>query len=96
MRHVVIGQRAIKRILPRDERSRNVIPARGRLGSIEAAVIRGPVRVPGTLVIRDRIISAGLLANPKNRRHDVRLPRIARGRAGPGSGRDKHLRLDFQ
>src|ERR1051326_2556749 len=42
MGHVVIRQRAIKRVLFRNERDRDVVPSRARIGRIESAVIRGP------------------------------------------------------
>src|SRR5262245_39496842 len=41
--NVVIRQREVERILPRDERNRNVISARARLRVVRAAVIRRPV-----------------------------------------------------
>src|SRR5436853_6014076 len=44
--YVVIGQRAVKRILPRNERYRYIIVARPRLGIIETTVAAGPIRVP--------------------------------------------------
>src|SRR5262249_54708801 len=49
VRDVVIRQREVKRILPRDERNWNVIPTRTRLRVVRAAVIRRPIQIPRTL-----------------------------------------------
>src|SRR5205085_11137476 len=95
VRDVVVGEGEMTGMLPGGKGGGSVSPPRGRLVGIEAAVIRGPVRVPAALVIRDRIIPAGLLAYPKHRCHDVGFPGVAGGRVGPGSGRDKYLWLDF-
>ena len=95
VRDIVIGQRAVKRILPRDEVYRDVVVARGGIGVVVAAVIARPIRVPRTFVIRHRIISGRHFANPKNGRDDVRLPRITRSRKAR-SGRNENLRLDFK
>src|SRR5204862_3011313 len=43
MRDIVIGQREVERILPRDKRDWNVIPARTRVRVVRAAVIRCPI-----------------------------------------------------
>src|SRR6478672_11593263 len=45
MRDVVIRQRDVEWILPRDECNWNVIPARARLRVVRAAVIRCPIEV---------------------------------------------------
>src|ERR1044071_497405 len=76
MRHIVIGQRDVERILPRDERDWDVIPARARLRVIRAAVIRCPIEIPATLVIRNRIVSAGLFSHPKYGGDNIHFPRI--------------------
>ena len=78
MRDIVVGQRAIKWILPRDEVDRDVVMPARRIGVIEAAVVARPVRVPRALVIRHRIVRGRLFADPENGRDDVRLPRITR------------------
>src|SRR5207248_3194455 len=85
---VAIWKRAVKRILPGREFYRNVItPARG-IWVIKTTVVFGPIFVPGTCPIRDRIISARLLADPKDRCHDTFLPwktlaRLRRSRRSP-------------
>src|SRR5262252_6149015 len=49
VRHIVIRQREVERILPRDEGYWDVIPARARLRVIGAAVIGCPIKIPRTL-----------------------------------------------
>src|SRR3954470_10918348 len=93
--HIVVRQCDVERILPRDERNRDVIPACARVRVIRAAVIRRPVQIPRTLKIRDGIISAGLFADPKDRSDNVRLPRVTLDRR-PGTGRDQDLRFHFE
>src|SRR5215469_18889398 len=66
MRHIVIGQCDVERILPRDERDWDVIPTRARLRVIRAAVICCPIEIPATFVIRNRIVSAGLFPHPED------------------------------
>src|SRR5215813_5421975 len=46
VRDIVIRQRAVKRILPRDEGYWNVIPARVRLRAVRPAVTRCPIKIP--------------------------------------------------
>ena len=92
MRHIIIRQRDVERILPRDERDWDVIPARARLRVIRAAVIRCPIEIPATLVIRNRIVSAGLFPHPEDCSDDIHFPRIPLDRR-PRAGRDKDLRL---
>src|SRR5216110_149310 len=85
---VAVRKRAVKRILPGREFYGNVItPARG-IGVIKTTVVFGPIFVPGTRPIRNRIISARLLADPKDRCHDTLLPwktlaRLRRSRRSP-------------
>ena len=95
VRDVVIRQRDVKRILPRDERDRNVIPARTRVRVVRAAVIRRPIQIPRTLVVRHRIVSAGLFPHPKHSGDNARFPRIPLDRRA-GAGRDKDLRFYFE
>src|SRR6478735_10363412 len=49
VRHIVVRQRDVEGILPRDERDWNIIPARAWLRVICAPVIRCPVQIPRTL-----------------------------------------------
>ena len=95
MRDVVIRQRDVEGILPRDERNWNVIPARARLRVVRSAVISCPIEVPRTLVVRHRIVSAGLFPHPEDRRHNVHFPGITLDRR-VGTGRDKDLRFHFE
>ena len=95
VRHIVIGQRAVKRVLPRNEIDRDVVVPPRRIGVVVAAVISRPIRIPRALVIRHRIIRGRHFADPENGRDDVGLPRIAGGRKARGR-RDENLRLDFE
>src|SRR6516165_10212653 len=92
---VVIRQRAVERILPRDKRDWDVIPARARVRGIRAAVIRRPIVIPRTLVIRHRIVSAGLFPHPKYGGDNIHFPRVPLDRR-TGTGRDKDLRFHFE
>src|SRR6266487_1287954 len=74
VRDVVVRQRAVERILLRYESHWNIIAPRRRIGIIEAAVTACPIRVPGTLEIRHRIVSSSLFPHPKYRGYDVRFP----------------------
>src|SRR5947207_8662152 len=73
---VVIGQSAIKRILFRNEIRRNVTNTVGAIRVVESTVIPGPIFVPRTRTIWDRIVPARLLTDPENGRHNFLLPRI--------------------
>src|SRR5438270_10737303 len=46
MAHVIVRQREIEWILPRNERDRNVVTPVGLLGSIEPAIVRLPIQIP--------------------------------------------------
>src|SRR4029079_702372 len=76
VRHIIIWQCDVERILPRDESYWNVISACARLWTVCAAVIRGPIEIPATLVVRHRIISASFFTHPEHRRDDIRFPRV--------------------
>src|SRR5262249_16631351 len=76
VRDIVIRQCEVERILPRDKRDWNVIPARARLRSIRATIVRCPIQIPRTLVVRHRIVSAGLFPHPKDRGDNIHLPRV--------------------
>ena len=73
---VVIGQRAIKRILFRYKIRRNVTSTVGAIRVVESTVIPGPVFVSRTRTIWDRIVPARLLADPENGRHNFLLPLV--------------------
>src|SRR4029077_2863703 len=92
MGDVVVRQRDVEGILPRDERNWNVIPARARLWVVRAAVIRCPIEVPRTLVVRHRIVSAGLFPDPKHGGNNVHFPWVTLDRRA-GTGRDQDLRF---
>src|SRR5262249_44595295 len=92
---VVIRQRKVERILSRDKRDWNVIPARTRVRGVRASVVRRPVQIPRTLVVRYRIVSAGLLPHPKHGGDNIHFPWIPLDRRA-GTGRDKDLRFHFQ
>src|SRR5258707_1641714 len=94
MRDVVVRQRDVEGILPRDEGYRNVIAARARLRAVRTAVIRCPIKIPTTLVVRHRIVSARFLTHPEHRRYDIHFPRVPLDRRS-GAGRDKNLRFHF-
>src|SRR5262249_25404918 len=74
MRDIVVRQRAIEWILVRYKRYGNIIPPGRRIGIIKATVTVGPIRVPGTSVVGNWIITPGFFTNPKHRRYDIRLP----------------------
>ena len=94
MSDVVVGQRAVKRVLPRHECHGNVIAPRRSVGCVEPAVVACPIGIPGTLMVWDRIIAARRLADPKNGGHDIRFPRKT-GNGIARSRRNKDLRLDL-
>ena len=73
---IVVGQRAVKRILARGEFDRNVILAPRRVRIVEATVTSRPIFIPGTRAIRYRIVCGRCFTNPKNRGHNIALPRI--------------------
>ncbi len=73
-RLVVVGQRAIKRVLPRGEFYRDVVLAMRRVRIVVAAVVFRPGRVPTAGVIRDRVIRGRIFADPENRRDNALFP----------------------
>ena len=92
MRHIVIRECEVEWILPRDKGYWDVIPACARLRVVRPTVIRRPIIIPATFVVRHRIISARFLTHPEDRRYDVHFPRVTLDRRA-GTGRDKHLRF---
>src|SRR4029450_2883284 len=90
VRDVVIRQREVERILPRDKRDWNIIPARAWLRVVRAAVIRCPIKIPRHLVVRPRIASPPFPTHPEHRRYDIHFPRIPLDRRA-GAGRDEDL-----
>ena len=92
MRHIVIRECEIKRILPRNEGYWNVIAACARVRAVRTAVIRCPIKIPTTLVVRHRIVSARFFTHPEHRRYDTHFPRVTLHRRA-GAGRDEDLRF---
>ena len=95
MRHIVVRQRKVKRVLLRNKSYWNVIPACARIRAIVSTVIRRPVKVPSTPVVGNRIVGSGLFSNPKDGRHDVRFPGVTLDRR-MGTGWNKDLRLHLE
>ena len=73
---VVVGECAVKRVLPRCKFYRDIITPMGRIWVIKTAVVFCPSFVPGTCAIRDKIISTGLFADPKDCCYNTCFPRI--------------------
>src|SRR5207302_3787171 len=96
MGHIVVREGAVKRILSRHERDRNIVSARGRIGIIKTSIIGSPISVPGALVIWYRIVPASLFTNPKNRRHDIGFPQITSRCTRARSGWDEDLRFHLE
>jgi hypothetical protein len=81
---VVVGQCAVKWVLPRRKFHRDIITPAGRIRVIKTAVAFCPLFVPGTCAIRDEIMSAWLFADPKDRCYDTYFPWIPPRRSGGG------------
>ena len=94
--HIVVREGAVKWILPRHEPGGDIVAPRGRIRIIKATIIRSPIGIPGTFVIRHRIVSASLFADPKYRGHDIAFPGITGCRARTRGGWDEDLRLHFK
>src|SRR5437762_6913946 len=60
MRNIVVRERTIKGVLPRNKGDWNVIPPRTGVWVIVSPVIRRPIEVPTAPVVGDRIIASGL------------------------------------
>ena len=73
---VVVGQRAVKRVLSRCKFHRDIIAPMGRIWVIKTAVVFCPSSVPGARPIRYEIISARSFADPKDCCYDTCFPRI--------------------
>src|SRR5207244_6815946 len=73
---VVIWEGAVKRVLSRRELYRNVIAAMRGIWIVKSAVTSAPIFVPCAYAIGHRIVSARLLADPKDSCHNISLPRI--------------------
>jgi hypothetical protein len=82
---VVVGQRDVEGVLTRHKAHRPVMAARGGVGVIVTAVVGAPMLVPSAPAVRNRVMPPGALADPKDRRHDVQLPRVRVGRAALGA-----------
>ena len=89
---VVVGQGHIEGVQARGEAGRTEIRrAFGRIRIVEAPEVLHPRRVPGTLVVRRRVLFGRLLPHPEHRRRDVGLPWVA-GVAQSRQGRRIHPR----
>jgi hypothetical protein len=77
---VAVRKRAVERILLGREFYGNVIASARGIGVVKTTVVSGPIFVPGTRPIRDRIISARSLADPKDSCHDLFFPWITLSR----------------
>src|SRR4029453_894047 len=95
MRDIVVGQRTVKGVLLGNKGYWNVIPPCTRIRSIGSTIILHPIKVPGTSVVWNRVVALRLFSDPKNRGHDISLPRITLHR-WTRAGRDKNLRLYFE
>jgi len=82
VRFVVVGQGAVKRVLPRSKPYRQIISSMRGVRIVKPPVIFRPFFVPRTLAIRREIVSTRLFADPKNCCHDACLPRVALGKPG--------------
>ena len=92
---VVVRQRNVEGILFWNKGDRDVIASRARVWAIRSAIIRRPVVIPCAFVVRHRVVSRGILSDPKHRGHDVHFPRVML-HARTGTGRDKNLRFDLK
>src|SRR6516162_8426113 len=78
---IVVRQSGVKWILARHKIQRDKISAIGRFGVVITSIAEIPIPVPGTPVIRNRVIAARALANPEDRSYDAEFPRITAGTA---------------
>src|ERR1700746_468880 len=85
---VVVGERAVKWVLPRRKFYRDIITPMDRIWVIETTVVFCPLLVPSACAIRDEIMSTWLFADPKDCCYDACFPRIqpCRPRGGRFSG----------
>ena len=75
--NIVVRERTIKRILSRSECLRNKILSRWWTWIIIPSKVTSPISIPGTFIIRNRIMCGRTFSNPKNRCNNVALPRLA-------------------
>src|SRR5262249_16325378 len=71
VRDIVIRQRAVERILLRNECDGYVIPARPGVRVVRPAIATRPFQVPRASVIRHRVVSAGFFPHPENGRDNI-------------------------
>src|SRR5947209_15292665 len=69
--HVVVGQRAIKWILPGHKGNWDVVSAGTGIRGVEPTIIGGPICIPGAFHVRNRVIAAGRLAAGENRGNNI-------------------------
>src|SRR5580692_11718013 len=81
---IIVRQRHVERILARNKTYGNKVPATGRIRIVIPAVARAPVLVPGTPIVRNRVVSGWAFTDPENCGHNIALPAIA---PGPGKQR---------
>src|SRR5207237_10084306 len=79
-RFVVVGQRAIKWVLPRREFRRDEIVPMRFLGIVEPAVVLRPVRVPRAGTVGHGIVRGRFFANPEDGGDDLFFPGKTLGR----------------
>ena len=79
---IVVRQRAVERVLARNERYRNIIAPGRWIGVIDAAIVLFPLLVPNALAYL-------FFADPKDSGHDAGLPRVTLY----GRGRVKRCRF---
>jgi hypothetical protein len=72
--NIVIWQRAVKRILTRNERDRDVIMPSCRLRIVHSAKVLQPILVPNALVLWRRFFRRLFFTDPKNCCDDVCFP----------------------
>ena len=85
---IIVRQRDVERVLPRGEFGRDVVPAGGWIGIVVAAVVAGPIDIPGAFVIRNRVIDRRTFSDPEDRGHDLPFPGIPVESGAEGGGSD--------
>src|SRR4029450_12572258 len=75
-RFIVVGECAVKWVLPRREFDGNVIAPVRTIWIVKTTIVFRPLFVPAACPIRHGIISAWMFADPKDSCHDTPFPRI--------------------
>ena len=76
---VVVGKRDIKRILPGNEVDRNKISSGSGIRAIIASIAIVPIPIPGTTIVRDRVIAARAFTDPEDGGNNSKFPGVAAG-----------------